>query len=44
VIEALETFIGLILSPVAIVAAGAAIIAIFFLIIIIAVLDMVDKE
>jgi hypothetical protein len=43
VIEALETLIGLVLSPVAIVAGGAAVIAIVFLVIIVAVLDMVDR-
>lgn len=42
-VEPLETLIGLILSPVAIVAAGAAVIAILFIVVIAAIFDMVDR-
>lgn len=42
-IDDLQTLIGLILSPVGLVAAGAAVIAILFLIIIVAALDITDR-
>lgn len=42
-VEPLETLIGLILSPVAIVAAGAAVIAILFIVVIAAIFDMADR-